>query len=607
MRRARATSITLTMAALLCLTMPILNSETGRSASRGLGAFAAALTTPAVASVTRDPTVAGGYWSAQPDGTVTASGGAPQFGGLSSGTKLNKPIVGMASTPDGGGYWLVASDGGIFSFGDAQFYGSTGALKLNKPIVGMASTPDGGGYWLVASDGGIFSFGDAQFYGSTGALKLNKPIVGMASTPDGGGYWLVASDGGIFSFGDAQFYGSTGALKLNKPIVGMASTPDGGGYWLVASDGGIFSYGDAQFYGSLGSTNNDAPAIGMITNGIGYGIALSDGSVTSFVPSNSSTTTLPAYGVDITALQMTDSTWMDAINDFAAAGATWIRVPAYWNNFERSPGQWTMNYITNMQRIVNYATTKGLRVLFTVLGTPTWAQPTDTTGSYNNGTNLPPTDPEAYAQTLALMAQSFNPSDVAWELWNEPDSTDFFAGTAQQYVTLACDAYRAILQVQPSATVLGGATSNDDYQWMSEAFAAGLGDCMTVFSLHPYVLPPSPTPASWLPPVEVSNARKLLVQYGFSAMPIWITEIGWSANPDPTATVEPPLVTLQQQASYVSSYMQTVGTSYPYVTNVIVYDGIDLPGSSSSEYSGLLSSSLRPKPSYYALSSLYGE
>ncbi len=51
----------------------------------------------------------------------------------------------------------------------------------------MASTPDGNGYWLVATDGGIFSFGDATFHGSTGAIRLNKSIVGMAATPDGGG------------------------------------------------------------------------------------------------------------------------------------------------------------------------------------------------------------------------------------------------------------------------------------------------------------------------------------------------------------------------------------------------------------------------------------
>ena len=117
-------------------------------------------------------------------------------------------------------------------------------------FAGVTGVP---GYWLVASDGGIFSYGDATFYGSTGGMALNKPIVGMAATPDGKGYWLVASDGGIFSYGDATFYGSTGGMTLNKPIVGMAATPDGKGYWLVASDGGIFSYGDATFYGSTGS------------------------------------------------------------------------------------------------------------------------------------------------------------------------------------------------------------------------------------------------------------------------------------------------------------------------------------------------------------------
>jgi hypothetical protein len=164
------------------------------------------------------------------------------FHGSTGNIHLNQPIVGMAATPDGGGYWLVASDGGVFTFGDAGFHGSTGNIHLNQPIVGMAATPDGGGYWLVASDGGVFTFGDAGFHGSTGNIHLNKPIVGMAATPDGGGYWLVASDGGVFTFGDAGFYGSTGNIHLNQPVVGMATTHDGRGYWEVASDGGIFGF-----------------------------------------------------------------------------------------------------------------------------------------------------------------------------------------------------------------------------------------------------------------------------------------------------------------------------------------------------------------------------
>ncbi len=196
---------------------------------------------------------------------------------------LNKPVVGIASTPSGGGYWEVASDGGVFNFGNAAFYGSTGGIHLNKPIVGIAATHDGGGYWEVASDGGIFSFGDAAFHGSTGNIHLNQPIVGMASTPDGGGYWMVASDGGIFSFGDAAFHGSTGNIHLNQPVVGMASSPSGGGYWLVAADGGIFSFGNAAFQGSMGSHHLNQPIVGMASNSAGgYWMVASDGGIFSF-------------------------------------------------------------------------------------------------------------------------------------------------------------------------------------------------------------------------------------------------------------------------------------------------------------------------------------
>jgi peptidoglycan/xylan/chitin deacetylase (PgdA/CDA1 family) len=142
----------------------------------------------------------------------------------------NLPYVGAAATSDGGGYWEVASDGGLFSFGDATFFGSMGGKPLNDPIVGMAATPDGGGYWEVASDGGIFSFGDATFFGSMGGKPLNAPIVGMAAA-SGGGYWEVASDGGIFSF-DAPFYGSRAGLGADR-FFAIVASPAFAGYLLA--------------------------------------------------------------------------------------------------------------------------------------------------------------------------------------------------------------------------------------------------------------------------------------------------------------------------------------------------------------------------------------
>jgi phosphate transport system substrate-binding protein len=223
-----------------------------------------------------------GYWLTNAAGAVSAHGNAGDFGSL-AGQPLNAPISGIASTADGKGYWLVASDGGVFAFGDAAFLGSMGGQPLNKPVVGVARTQDGLGYWLVASDGGIFAFGDAAFMGSMGGQALNKPVVGLSADYANGGYWLVASDGGIFSFG-APFYGSEGNSALNAPVNGMASTTQGDGYWLVANDGGIFTFGSAPFHGSMGGMPLNGPVVGMAADGPtgGYWLVASDGGIFTF-------------------------------------------------------------------------------------------------------------------------------------------------------------------------------------------------------------------------------------------------------------------------------------------------------------------------------------
>ncbi len=115
---------------------------------------------------------------------------------------------------------MVGSDGGVFSFGDARFHGSMGNARLNRPIVGLSPTPDNRGYWLVASDGGVFAF-SAPFRGSLGAVVLNKPVNGLVAY--GNGYLMVASDGGVFTFSNKAFVGSLGNNPPSAPIVGIAT------------------------------------------------------------------------------------------------------------------------------------------------------------------------------------------------------------------------------------------------------------------------------------------------------------------------------------------------------------------------------------------------
>jgi hypothetical protein len=215
---------------------------------------------------------------------ITYDGAAPQVSSPSP-----------AQTGSAHGYWLVGSDGGIFTFGSAPFYGSTGNLRLQRPVVGMTPTATKDGYWLVASDGGIFSFGSVDFYGSipglgiapagtAGAAKeLNAPIVGMVPSSDDGGYFLVASDGGVFAFGDAKFEGSCPSIGgCSGAAVAVMPDASGDGYWLVTATGHVYTFGDAGNYGAPGPQSTPVTSAVRTADGKGYWILFANGTVDAY-------------------------------------------------------------------------------------------------------------------------------------------------------------------------------------------------------------------------------------------------------------------------------------------------------------------------------------
>jgi len=217
-----------------------------------------------------------GYWIVNAySGKVFPFGDAISYGqpadGYAGGSDMWPNAIGIVSTQDGKGYWVLLEGlsglGSVQAFGDATFYGdetssSHDSGHLGYPVA-MAATPDGKGYWIVDSDGGVFAFGAAAFQGSKGGQPLNAPVVGVASTADGKGYWLAASDGGVFAFGDAMFLGSMGAVRLNAAVVGIARDQGGSGYWLAASDGGVFALGGAPFLNSMGGSHLNQPVFSV--------------------------------------------------------------------------------------------------------------------------------------------------------------------------------------------------------------------------------------------------------------------------------------------------------------------------------------------------------
>jgi hypothetical protein len=87
----------------------------------------------------------------------------------------------------------------------------------------MAATPDGLGYWLVASDGGVFAFGDAHFYGREATGPGAQTIVGIAPSPYGRGYWLAGAKGQVFAFGSAPYEVPSSTKAPSAPIVAISA------------------------------------------------------------------------------------------------------------------------------------------------------------------------------------------------------------------------------------------------------------------------------------------------------------------------------------------------------------------------------------------------
>jgi hypothetical protein len=234
-----------------------------------------------------------GYWLVGSDGGIFNFGAAGFFGSTGS-LQLQRPVVGIVPTKSRQGYWLDASDGGIFSFGDAGFFGSIPGLgyhpagsglpnSLNAPIVGMVPSSTGQGYFMVASDGGVFAFGDAKFAGSCpGIGGCSGSAVAVMPDHSGNGYWLVTSTGAIYAFGDAPYFG--GPPPEPVAVVDAVPTPDGQGYWLLYANGAVYPYGDAvNDGGPLGYVNiyNPARAIFPTADGVGYWVASAKGDVFS--------------------------------------------------------------------------------------------------------------------------------------------------------------------------------------------------------------------------------------------------------------------------------------------------------------------------------------
>jgi hypothetical protein len=236
-----------------------------------------------------------------------------------------------------------------------------------------------------------------------------------------------------------------------------------------------------------------------------------------------------------TLLWGSDTELNQRLDGIAATGATWLRVDFDWSVAQPSASSWNWGPI---DRVVNAARARGLRVLALLTYTPVWARPPGTSDKN------PPTNVADFATFARAAVQRYQPKGVAhWEIWNEPNSKWFWSPkpSPSAYTALLRSASTAIKGVDPGATVItGGLSPAPDaadgtmvapLTFLQGIYAAGGRASFDAVAHHPYNYPYMPMRSesyyNWNAFAGVTPAlHDTMVANGDGAKKIWGTEMG---------------------------------------------------------------------------------
>jgi Glycosyl hydrolase catalytic core len=234
-------------------------------------------------------------------------------------------------------------------------------------------------------------------------------------------------------------------------------------------------------------------------------------------------------------------------------------------------------------RLVRYAATYGIKVVFSIVFTPAWA-------NGGKGKNVAPTDPKDLQDFAYAAAQRYSgyyvppawqqqpllagptiplPAVTMWTAWNEPNNPVYLTPqytrkggkwviqSAADYANI-CNAvydgiHSALIAVNrpvPGEQVACGVTapkgndapgtsraSVDPVSFLTAAHAAGMRN-FDVYAHHPYYAAPNESP-TYVPSgktarrIQLGNINTLLqkITQFYGPKHLWITEYGYQSNP----------------------------------------------------------------------------
>ena len=311
------------------------------------------------------------------------------------------------------------------------------------------------------------------------------------------------------------------------------------------------------------------------------------------------------------------------VASMAAAGVKWVRANQSWSGGEPdAKGTLNTGWLAQIDYAVNKAQSAGIQVLMPIAdGVPYWASADPAKYADGSGKHWNkywrPTNNADYTDFVRAMVNRYKALGVhTYEVWNEPNLANFWPSgvSAADYATMLIAAYPVIKAADPTATVLMGGLSKNDYTYLGQLYAAGACNYFDAVAVHPYTGNSDPT-SCWNQGGTTKRAvdafcgieevRNTMLANGDSAKKIWLTEFGWSTYTGAYGVSE------ATQADFLTKALDKIRTDYPYVAAAFWYNFRNNYWSNNdpADYEaalGLLRVNFNEKPSYTALKTWTG-
>ena len=291
-------------------------------------------------------------------------------------------------------------------------------------------------------------------------------------------------------------------------------------------------------------------------------------------------------------------------------GATWIVEYFPWAYYEPVPGRFDWSHA---DLVVDHARRQGLTVIARLGFVPEWARP-DPGVRPTTFTYLDEAQYAAFAEYVYAFAEHFRGRVGYIVIWNEPNISlewGYRPVDAGGYTELLRTVYRRAKAADPEIVVLGGALAPtlapvgdpegmNDLDYLRRMLAAGAGQVMDGLAVHAYGwrLPPDAEPD----PSVVNFSRtellhELLVEAGYPALPIFITEGGWNDHPRWTKAVQPGL-----RAAYTTRAYQKALEEWPWCEATVLWAfRFPRPTNTYQDYFAFVTTDFTPKPIYFSV------